>query len=124
MNMVCTNCGYEVAEETKIRECPECGTKLIGGVYTGSITACKVVLIVSFVAAVFPSSAAFFIPFAWIIPMTIYIWRRLDDGRRISTGMKVAVFFFYSVLLCIVLSACIEWHDVDEGRKIIEAESE
>lgn len=117
MNMVCTNCGYEAAEEMKIKQCPECGTKLIGGVYTGSISACKVFLIIG-IAVVAPA----LIPLAWVIPMTVYVWRRLEDGRQISTGMKVAVLLLVSVISGIILLANIKWHDVDEGRKILVAE--
>ena len=123
MNMVCTNCGYEAAEEAKIKQCPKCGTRLIGGVYTGSVSACKAFLIVGFAVAALPAMSALFIPFAWMIPMTVYVWRRLDDGRQISTGMKVAVLLLLSIISGIILLVNIKWHDVDEGRKILAAEA-
>ena len=123
MNMVCTNCGYEAAEEAKIKQCPKCGTRLIGGVYTGSVSACKAFLIVGFAVAALPAMSALFIPFAWMIPMTVYVWRRLDDGRQIRTGMKVAVLLLLSVISGIILLVNIKWHDVDEGSKILAAEA-
>lgn len=64
----------------------------------------------------------FSIPFAQMIPITVYVWRRLDDGRQISTGMKVVVLLFLSLISGIILLTNIKWHDVEEGKKILVAE--
>ena len=46
------------------------------------------------------------LPLAWCIPMTVSVFKSLDEGRAISTGMKVCSLLFVNTIagICMLCS--------------------
>ena len=111
----CTNCGSPLAEGMNF--CGNCGVPVAGQtaetatrVYEppyydapprrddGLVTVIKVFLILGCI-----SFGALLIPLAWCIPMTVSIFRKLDSGEPISTGLKVCTLLFVNLIAGILL---------------------
>ena len=62
-------------------------------------TVIKVFLIIGCVSG----AAACLVPLAWCIPMTISIWKDLDNRQPVSTAMKVCTLLFVNIVAGILL---------------------
>ena len=115
----CTNCGSPISETAKF--CGNCGVPAAGQtgeaerVYEppyyengprrrddGMVTVIKVFLILSCIGL-----GMFLIPLAWCIPMTVSIFRKLNSGEPIDTGLKVCTLLFVNLIAGILL-LCME----------------
>ncbi len=99
MARVCLKCGAQVEDEN-VSFCPKCGNQLgvPKGYSSGSLTAAKILMIISCVAIGWT-----LIPLAWLIPMTIKISHRETSGEKLSTGFKVCVLLFGNMISGILL---------------------
>lgn len=61
-------------------------------------TVIKVFLIISCIVL-----GIYIIPLAWCIPMTISVWKSLNEHRPISTAMKICVLLFVNTISGILL---------------------
>ena len=110
----CTNCGSPLAEGMNF--CGNCGVP-VGGqaaeaerVYEppyydaprrrddGLVTVIKVFLILGCIGC-----GALLIPLAWCIPITVSIFRKLNSGEEIGTGLKVCALLFVNMIAGILL---------------------
>ncbi len=110
----CTNCGSPLAEGMNF--CGNCGVP-VGGqtaeaerVYEppyydaprrrddGMVTVIKVFLILGCIGF-----GALLIPLAWCIPITVSIFRKLNSGEEIGTGLKVCALLFVNMIAGILL---------------------
>ncbi len=115
----CTNCGSPLAEGMNF--CGNCGVPVAGQaaetaerVYEppyydaprqrddGLVTLAKVFLILGCIGF-----GAFLIPLAWCIPITVSIFRKLNSGEPIDTGLKVCALLFVNLIAGILL-LCME----------------
>jgi hypothetical protein len=97
----CGNCGVPVAGQAA-----ETATRVYEPPYydapprrdDGLVTVIKVFLILGCI-----SFGALLIPLAWCIPMTVSIFRKLDSGEPIGTGLKVCTLLFVNLIAGILL---------------------
>jgi hypothetical protein len=68
----------------------------------GMVTVAKVFLILGCIGF-----GAFLIPLAWCIPITVSIFRKLNSGEPIDTGLKVCALLFVNLIAGILL-LCME----------------
>ena len=61
--------------------------------------AIKIFMILSCIAGAF----AFLIPLAWMIPLTVHVFKKLNQSQPISTGVKVCVLLFCNLVAGILL---------------------
>ena len=101
----CSHCGAQIADEAVI--CVHCGCKTeqtrVQTQDDTMKTVIKVFLIIGCIAI-----GWMLIPLAWCIPMTVSIFKKLDAGEPISTGMKVCTLLFVSLIsgICMLCSDC------------------
>jgi len=116
----CTNCGAPLGEASNF--CEHCGAPVMGReaqraevlVYEapfrdapprrddGMVTVVKVFLILGCVGF-----GCLLIPLAWCIPITVSIFRKLNDGEPIGAGLKVAALLLVNLIAGILL-LCME----------------
>ena len=65
----------------------------------GMAIAIKVLLILSCIAG----ASACLVPLAWCLPMTISIWKSLDNHEPISDAMKICTLIFVNLVAGILL---------------------
>ena len=93
----CSHCGKEVLKEAVI--CPACGcsvkagSKVNGAAPSGLAVAAKVLFIISTVIMGF-----YILPLVWCIPMTVSYCNKIKRGEEVSTGFKVCLLIFVSLL--------------------------
>lgn len=106
----CQNCGAEMDDNDVF--CGVCGAKIDDGTncrqnQTQTVvtfkddtmsTVIKVFLVLSCISAGFS-----IIGLAWCIPITVSIFNSLNEGRKISTGMKVCTLLFIGLVPGILL---------------------
>lgn len=97
----CTNCGRELMDEWNV--CPNCGgtvgaAPVAARKETGLTTAAKVFMILGTIAA-----GWCLIPLAWCIPMTVYYFRTVKEGRKASTAFKICSLLFVSLIGGIIM---------------------
>lgn len=100
----CSHCGNELHEEAVI--CVKCGCSVEKPLPAAKslrkddtlATVIKVFLIISCIA-----QGWLIIPLAWCIPMTISIFKKLNNSEPIGTGFKVCTLIFVSVVSGICL---------------------
>ncbi len=102
----CSHCGNELLDEAVI--CPKCGCQvdIIKKDKTSTPsdkeilkTVAKVFMIIGCVAG----AAAFLIPLAWCIPMTVVYWRKVDNNEPVSVGFKVCTLLFVNLVAGILM---------------------
>ena len=116
----CTNCGSPLGEASNF--CEHCGAPVMGReaqraevlVYEapfrdapprrddGMVTVVKVFLILGCIGF-----GCLLIPLAWCIPITVSIFRKLNDGEPIGAGLKVAALLLVNLIAGILL-LCME----------------
>ncbi|MBO7219343.1 MAG: zinc ribbon domain-containing protein [Clostridia bacterium] len=109
--MFCKNCGNEIDDKAVI--CTICGcmtdegsvivqSKTVktvsNGKSNGFITAIKVL---SIITCVFSGFMIF--PLAWMIPMTVSLFGKLNRNEYISTGFKVCYLLFCNLIAGVLL---------------------
>ena len=98
----CTYCGNEMHDDAVI--CVKCGRevrKLTQPVNTDYVrskddtmaTVIKVFMIIGCV-----SMGGFLLPLAWCIPMTISVWKKLDNHEPIGMGLKICSLLFVNLI--------------------------
>jgi len=68
---------------------------VINGTELGAVTACLIVFITFAVTC--------FVPLAWVIPMTVHVFRANKIGAPIGTGFKVCTLIFVNFIAGILL---------------------
>ena len=104
----CPNCGGPVSGTASF--CENCGAPLTAAAPAyeaprrdeAMCTVVKVFLILGCV-----SIGWALIPLAWCIPMTVSIFRKLNEGEPIGTGLKVCTLLFVNLVAGILL-LCME----------------
>jgi len=100
----CSHCGAQIEDEAVI--CVHCGCKVVGSKKSESEETNDVLGLVAkvfMVLACVGGIAAFFIPLAWCIPMTVHAWRKIDNHEEMGVGFKVCTLLFVSVVAGILL---------------------
>ena len=98
----CTHCGAEIYEEAVI--CIHCGCSvrteapIVKQKDNTLETIVKTMLILGCI-----SLGWMVIPLAWCIPITVAIFRRLNNGEPIETGLKVCALLFVNLIAGICL---------------------
>ncbi len=98
----CTKCGAELYDESMM--CPKCGCltadyKARSSKRDEMSLAIKIFMIIGCVV----SGLGFLIPLAWTIPMTVIIYRRLENREPIGLGFKICTVLFCSQIAGILL---------------------
>lgn len=120
----CPNCGTEVNEDSKF--CPKCGSSLELNTVNGSTvnmnstinleasktskkrtfysdgvkTAIKIFMILSCVAIGWA-----LIPLLWMIPMTVIVFKSLDNDEEINVALGIVILIFQSLIAGILILA-------------------
>lgn len=94
----CSNCGAEINENADV--CLNCGCSVRrkSDSNDGLIIVIKIFLIIGCIA-----SGWAIIPLAWLIPITVSIFGRLDRGEPVGTGLKVASLLLVNLVAGICL---------------------
>lgn len=98
----CPTCGKELIDEAEF--CTGCGCavqnkqKQPQPATDGLATAAKVFLIIGCIAGGWA-----LIPLAWLLPITISIFKKLNKGEAIGTGLKVCALLFVNMIAGILL---------------------
>ncbi len=103
----CTHCGAQLIDEAVV--CVNCGcsaqtpeqAKAQAPKDDTMSVVIKVFLVIGCVA-----SGWALIPLAWCIPITVSIFKKLDSGEPISTGLKVAALLLVNLIagICLLCS--------------------
>ena len=101
----CVHCGAGIHDEAVI--CIKCGCsvepqKTVAVATTDSDNTMETVVKVFLILACV-MQGWLLIPLAWCLPMTISVFHSFRDKRPISTGMKVCVLLFVSLISGILL---------------------
>ena len=115
----CSNCGSPIPETAKF--CDNCGTPLAAQATSEAMpvyeppyydaaprrdeSMCTVVKVFLILGCI--SIGWAIIPLAWCIPMTVSIFRKLNSGEPIGTGLKVCTLLFVNLVAGILL-LCME----------------
>ena len=101
----CSHCGKEVVDEAVV--CPFCGCKVNSSNSTKILDddAKKILAIIVKVFMIIGCIATGWtlIPLIWLIPMTVHVFKKLDNNEPISTGVKVCVLLFCNIIAGIIL---------------------
>lgn len=98
----CTHCGAQIEDEAVV--CIHCGcradnTQKTSGEKDDTLsTVIKVFLVLGCIGC-----GWLLIPLAWCIPITVSIFKKLDSGEPISTGLKVVTLIFVNMIAGICL---------------------
>ena len=98
----CTYCGNPARDEAVV--CVRCGCQMprINPVANAAVsvrnddtlpTIAKVFLILGCI-----SQGWLILPLAWCIPITVSIWKKLERGESIGTGLKICTLIFVSLV--------------------------
>lgn len=99
----CAHCGNQLLDEAVV--CPKCGCAT--GYKAASqnqkilFTIIKIFMIIGCVAV-----GSTIIGLAWTIPMTVSVFRCLDNRERIGIGFKVCTLLFCNLVAGIILLVC------------------
>lgn len=109
--MFCTNCGKQIDEGSKF--CPYCGQKVDCELEDISVknqdefkkennkvidTIAKIFLVLSCVGG-----GLLLIPLAWMLPITIMVFSRINNNKEIGVGLKICALLFVNVISGILL---------------------
>lgn len=107
--MYCKTCGYSVNDDDSY--CPNCGTPLKSSYsrdtarsdYDGETrrTLGTIALVFAIISCVAFGFALF--PLAWMIPMTVYMSRKLNAREPMSIAFKVCTLIFLNTVSGILL---------------------
>lgn len=98
----CPTCGKELIDEAEF--CPGCGCSVPNKqkqnqpATDGLAIAAKIFLIIGCIAI-----GWMIIPLAWLLPITISIFNKLNRGEPIGTGLKVCALLFVNTIAGILL---------------------
>lgn len=104
----CTKCGAEIEENVKF--CPKCGSALDKQMTEGVQNApsvhedsslmevAKIFMVISTVIG-----GLCIIPLAWLLPMTLKLYRESKEGRKTSTAFNVCTLLFANTISGILL---------------------
>ena len=91
----CSHCGAEISEEAVI--CVKCGCAVENKPQSTKddtlATVIKVFMVLSCIAV-----GWLIIPLAWCIPMTVSVFKKLNNNEPIGTGLKVCTLLFVSII--------------------------
>lgn len=101
----CGKCGAQLVDEAVV--CPKCGCAQAPITRAGGTNSendslnlvIKIFMIIGCISWAF----CFIVPLAWCIPMTVTVFRKLDAGEPMTTGFKVCVLLFVSLISGIIL---------------------
>ena len=105
--MFCQHCGKEVHPEAVI--CVNCGCSLkpLAPAPAPAPTKAKddtmSVVVKIFMLVGTLSMGLWLLPLAWCIPMCVSVFKSIDAGRPISTGMKICTLLFVNTIAGICL---------------------
>lgn len=91
----CTHCGAEIADEVVV--CVHCGCSTAVPAATQKDTTLETVIKVFMILGCVSMGWAI-IPLAWCIPMTVSVFKKLNAGEPISTGLKVCSLIFVNLI--------------------------
>lgn len=101
----CTKCGAKVESTDKV--CSNCGTRLIDIEEKVEVknNADNTISLIAFIFMIISciTMGWALIPLIWLIPMTIKCYKHMKYGEPISTGFKVCVLLFCSLISGIIL---------------------
>lgn len=97
--MQCQKCGAEVSDD--IAYCPHCGAKLKRVNNEQSSTLQTIAFVFMIISTV--TSAIAIIPLCWTIPMTVYLWTSMRDGRKTGIAFQICTLIFVSLVAGILL---------------------
>ena len=87
--------------------CPKCGcaaapiTRLVSNSISSNDTMNLLIKIFMIIGCV--SFGWMLLPLAWCIPMTVSVFRKIDNKEPISTGFKICVLIFVNIVAGILL---------------------
>lgn len=97
----CTHCGSEINDDAVV--CIHCGcTTEKTTAKKGANDTMKTLILVFLILGCI-SGAAFILPLAWCVPITISVKNKMDNGEPVDTGLKVCTLIFVSVIAGILL---------------------
>ena len=107
--MFCSHCGKEIHNEAVF--CVHCGCS-VKPITPAPVPVQPVkddtmsIIVKIFMVIGCISMGWALIPLAWCIPMTVSVFKSLDEGRPISTGMKVCTLLFVNTIagICMLCS--------------------
>lgn len=100
----CTHCGKEVLDEAEL--CVGCGCRIkkdVPAVVPQEKDDTMSVVVKIFMIMGCIAQGWLLIPLAWCIPMTVSVFKSLNEGRPIGTGMKVCVLLFVNLIAGVCL---------------------
>ena len=112
----CTYCGNEVHDEAIV--CVHCGCAIRTPANPGLVLAIKIFMIVGCIGQpltawvnlvslgyldIVSTLLALLLPLAWCIPMTVSVFRSLNQQRRVGMGMKICVLLFVNTIAGVLL---------------------
>ena len=111
----CSHCGKELLDEAVI--CPGCGCKAPSNSSEGSSLSdddkkvltliIKILMIIGCVVTGWT-----LIPLLWTIPLTMHVWRKLDNKEPISLAVKICSLILVNVIAGIMLLCMDEIKDL------------
>ena len=111
----CTHCGKELLDEAVF--CTGCGCSVETAPKKNTLVDEEDKKIIHLLIKIFLilgciSSGWALIPLLWTIPMTSHVFKKLSNKEPISTGFKVCVLLFVSVVAGIMLLCVDELNDL------------
>lgn len=98
----CTHCGKELLDEAVI--CPHCGCRAESNNSAINKNDLFVVIkIFMLIGCIAVTAGTFLVGLAWTLPMTLSLWRRLDNREPIGVGFKICTLLFVNMIAGILL---------------------
>ena len=100
----CSHCGKELLDEAVI--CPSCGCKAAQNSNLSDENKKIMVLLIKIfmlLGCIVVGLTGMLLPFAWTIPMTIYLWNKLDKNEPVGMAFKICTLIFCSLVAGILL---------------------
>lgn len=97
----CTHCGAEIMDEAEV--CVHCGCKVKNETKESNNTLATVAKVFLILGTIAIGLSTFLIGLAWAIPMTVSIFKKLDNGEPVGVGLKVCSLLFVNTVAGILL---------------------
>ena len=98
----CSHCGRELLDEAVI--CPSCGCRVRSSSFMDAEDRKVFKLIIKiFMIIGCISSGWSLIPLLWTIPMTVHVFKKLNNNEPIGTGFKICALLFVNLIAGIML---------------------